>query len=95
MPEGGGPSARGSIDRQGRFVLGTFTSDDGAVAGEHRVVIVQHLPALDRESLPDEHAAHGDTGLAPVLVSQWETTPLRAEVQPQPDNQVDLSIDVP
>ena len=34
-------TAAGSIREDGSFVLGTYTSNDGACAGEHRVIIAQ------------------------------------------------------
>src|SRR5687768_18574216 len=34
-------SAKGPIDAEGQFVLGTYSMTDGAVAGKHKVAIVQ------------------------------------------------------
>ncbi len=34
-------NARGKINRDGTFTVGTYEKDDGAVAGDHRVVIIQ------------------------------------------------------
>jgi hypothetical protein len=95
VPEAGGPSARAAIDVEGRFVLGTYAAADGAVAGVHRAVIVQHLPAASRPPRTPEHDAHADAadGLVPLPYSQWETTPLRAEVAPRDDNQVALVLE--
>lgn len=36
-----GTTASGKIQEDGSFVLGTYTPTDGAVAGEHRVIVVQ------------------------------------------------------
>jgi hypothetical protein len=51
-----GQIARGRIDAQGAFSLGTFADDDGAVAGRHRVVVVQTLR-------PDHARQPGAAGL--------------------------------
>ncbi len=34
-------TATGTIGDDGSFVLGTYGSDDGACAGEHRVIVMQ------------------------------------------------------
>ncbi len=36
-----GTTASGKIQEDGSFVLGTYTANDGAAAGEHRAIIVQ------------------------------------------------------
>src|SRR5687768_12763016 len=41
-----GRIAKGKINQQGRFTVGTFTNDDGAVAGEHQVLVIQHFDPL-------------------------------------------------
>ena len=40
VPEGGGPSATGQTGSDGTFALTTYKSDDGAVLGKHKVMIV-------------------------------------------------------
>ncbi len=35
-------NARGKITRDGTFSVGTYSADDGAVAGTHKIVIVQN-----------------------------------------------------
>jgi hypothetical protein len=42
-----GRIARGQLDVLGRFELGTFATSDGAIAGTHQVIVVQHI-------LPDQ-----------------------------------------
>jgi hypothetical protein len=37
-------TARGEIQSDGTFALGTFTPGDGAIEGEHRAVVVPALP---------------------------------------------------
>jgi hypothetical protein len=44
IPKSGGPSARGRIGEQGRFTLQT-DGREGAVAGEHSIVVLQMVIA--------------------------------------------------
>ena len=53
-----GVNAQGQIARDGSFTLGTYTADDGAVAGEHQAIVVQFL-ATDSIDAEIEHD-HGD-----------------------------------
>lgn len=43
-------SARGTIDDEGTFLLGTFREDDGALEGEHRVAVIPRLPSTMEEA---------------------------------------------
>ena len=36
-------NARGRIERDGTFTVGTFAENDGAVAGTHQIVIIQQV----------------------------------------------------
>jgi hypothetical protein len=38
-------NARGRITREGTFTVGTYSADDGAVEGTHKIVIVQNTTA--------------------------------------------------
>ena len=51
--------ARGSIGRDGNFVLTTYKANDGAIAGKHEVLIVQKF-AADIDSM-QEHAKHASS----------------------------------
>ena len=53
-------SARATIREDGSFVIGTETSDDGAVAGEHQVMIMQMIMPGELGMTPQEHGAHID-----------------------------------
>jgi hypothetical protein len=44
IPEGGGRAASGRTDESGRFTLGTFSIDDGALIGKHRVSVSARGP---------------------------------------------------
>ena len=50
-------NARGKIDRDGNFVLGTYEAADGAVAGKHQVIVIQFLA---NDASPDFEHDHGD-----------------------------------
>jgi hypothetical protein len=51
-PESGARMATGRTDTTGRFILGTFSIDDGAVIGRQRVSVIARGP--DRPLRPDE-----------------------------------------
>lgn len=90
-PEGGGPIARGKLDQVGRFTLRTFATDDGAVAGKHQIVVVQHLPPQSGPKAPDEHADHQSALVAPEFAS-YATSGLSAEVKRSELNEVLLIV---
>lgn len=43
--------ARGPIQQDGTFTMGTFQPGDGAAAGEQRVSVVPPLPKVDRDEV--------------------------------------------
>jgi hypothetical protein len=93
IPEAEGPSARGKIDATGRFVLGTFEASDGAVAGRHQVIVVQHITS--DIAPPADHAHKSDaeepSAMVDLRYSQLETSPLSATVEEGP-NEVRLRV---
>jgi hypothetical protein len=93
-PGAGAPSARGVVDGEGRFCLGTFTSDDGAVEGPHGVAVMQ--PQLATGGLRpapggDVHGAASQR-FAPRRYASPATSGLSAEVK-SGENLVELIID--
>ncbi len=80
-------NARGTIDREGNFVLSTFKEGDGAVAGKHQCVITQMV--VDYYGVQVEHD-HGD--LVAEKYSRYSTTDLEVVVETQA-NQVKLVVD--
>jgi hypothetical protein len=91
-PNAGGPIARGKLDQFGRFKLRTFIADDGAVAGEHQIVVVQHLPpASDGGAASSEHAEHESMLVAQEFAS-YATSGLTAVVKPEGANDVSLVV---
>jgi hypothetical protein len=51
-------SARGQIQADGTFRLGTFRDDDGAIAGRHRALVAPPLPARLDERNPAPPPIH-------------------------------------
>jgi len=47
--------ARGTIDREGRFTLSTFQPGDGALAGNHEVIVQQLIITEDRSFADHNH----------------------------------------
>jgi hypothetical protein len=91
---GSAPVARGKIGRDGRFVLGTFTSENGAVAGRHKIIVVQHATienAVNSSESSHEHTAH-ETALVHPDYASYEASGLAAEVKPDADNLVSLTV---
>ena len=76
--------AEGVVGERGRFALSTFRPGDGAVAGQHQVVIV-HLPTAD-----------GPMRVARSIPARYgnpETSGLTVEIEPRPLNEVTLVIE--
>jgi hypothetical protein len=76
-------SAKGSIDSEGGFVLGTYKVDDGAVAGKHKVAVTQ----------PADTSA-GDFRTLAVVDRKYEsmdTTDLEVTIEPKP-NEITLKV---
>ena len=82
-----GTTATGTIDQNGRFVLGTYTADDGAVAGEHDAIVVQMVIA---DGSFEHTIDHGDP--APARYATYEKSPLTVSVAPDSNNTVTITI---
>lgn len=79
-------NARGKIQRDGSFTVGTRSKSDGAILGEHKVVIVQTV--TNHFNLDVVHD-HGHT--VDPLYSSYQTTDLTVEVKPE-KNQLNLVV---
>jgi len=83
------PAARGTIQEDGAFVLGTYEADDGAVAGKHRVSIT---PAAPQGHDPDR-------GSAPELIDRkymlLDQSGLEFEVEAEGENLVEFTLNGP
>ena len=74
-------NARGTINRDGTFEVGTFTENDGAVAGKHKVIIVQVTGNYLTEKLSDDiQHEHGD--LISSAYFDYRTSGLECEIEP-------------
>ena len=82
-------SARGQIQPDGTFQLGTFEPGDGAVAGEHRVVVV--VPVSEAAAL---NPAAYPRRIAPRF-SDFEQSGLRFTVQADGQNQFEIEVEAP
>jgi hypothetical protein len=74
-------SATGSIREDGSFVLGTYTSNDGACAGEHRVIVTQLI-------INDGTVQHTKDHGQPVdpMYASYNSSPLTASVTEKTEN---------
>jgi hypothetical protein len=81
-----GLAARGVIDTDGTFRLGTFEQSDGAVAGKHRVAITPATPA----------GYHPDQGRLPPTIDRrfmhMDTSGLEFEVTPAGVNHFEITV---
>lgn len=85
--EGGGISAVGQTDAAGRFRLGTFAADDGAVAGNHGVrVETIEVVSVDAEGRLTERS------VMPATYEDAKTSGLVAEVTKKGPNQFTFDI---
>jgi hypothetical protein len=87
--------ATGRTDDQGRYVLGTYTVDDGAMLGQHRVSVIARGP--DRPPKPGEFGSGmpgeqmpGDS-LIPVKFFSPDSSGLTKEVV-NGANKIDLPL---
>ncbi len=79
----GGQPARGQIQSDGTFELGTFAAGDGAIVGEHKVRITSYSGQAPGKS--DEASAGGGTLgqlLIPKRYTMFGTSKLTATVKP-------------
>ncbi|MCP4192182.1 MAG: carboxypeptidase regulatory-like domain-containing protein [Planctomycetaceae bacterium] len=86
-------TARGTIDRNGRYELSTFQANDGAIAGEHQVVVIQMLmpnPVVKR-SPADASREHQHGRHVGKAYSGYATSSLTCTVE-QGDNVHDFTV---
>jgi hypothetical protein len=80
-------SARGRIQSDGTFRLGTVRDDDGAVAGRHRVLVVPPLPPKLDERNPPPPPIH-------ARFRSFDTSNLAFVVKPGP-NEFEIRVEKP
>jgi hypothetical protein len=89
--EQAGKTPGGIINADGTYVLGTYTQDDGSMAGDFRVVIFQETvqePKPTPDGAPPAAAAPATVAPAdkiPAVYSSDRDTPLTAKVEPKPN----------
>jgi hypothetical protein len=81
-------SAVGTIRNNGSFLLGTFTTDDGAVAGRHRAIVTQ---MVINDTMTKHVLDHG----APVdpIYGSYNTSPLEVIISGDGPNEITLTVD--
>lgn len=82
-----GTTATGTIQSDGSFVLGTYTEDDGAAAGEHTAIVVQLVIA---DGAFKHTVDHGRP--VPPKFADYESSPLKVTVEPKPQNEITVTI---
>lgn len=80
-------TATGTIREDGSFVLGTYTSNDGVCAGEHRVIVTQLI-------INDGTVQHTKDHGKPVdpLYASYNSSPLTATIKEQANNPLNLIV---
>ena len=96
LPVEGGPSARGKLNTNGQFTLGTFENDDGVTEGDHIVIITQPTPPVDPKKARTLGQAHQEHANSKYLVSRKyasrETTDLQATISSTEKNFLELTV---
>ncbi|MDB5335035.1 MAG: hypothetical protein JWN70_654 [Planctomycetaceae bacterium] len=84
-PEGGGPRAIAEIQPDGSFILETELKGDGAVAGEHLMILNSKPPGSMEALATVVHGKYLDFGKSP-----WKFT-----FEPHTENHFDLEVEKP
>lgn len=92
VPAGGGPTAEGQIREDGTFELTTYEEGDGAVPGQHGVMI--HAEREMKAVLPEDEDPDNppDPQLIPAKYSSVETSGLTATVTAEGENTVKFEL---
>ena len=87
-----GVAARGTIDEDGTFRLGTYGAADGAVAGPHRASI--HAARPDGYN-PDDPVQRQAPAIIDPRFKRPDTSGLKFEVTPDGENHFDIEVQAP
>ena len=80
-------SASGRIEEDGTFVLGTYDLDDGAVAGDHAVIVVQFIL---NDGTVDHTRDHGRK--VPPIFASYESSGLTTTVAEGQPNELTITL---
>ena len=98
IPVSGGPSARGKIENDGTFVVGTYSTADGAAAGDFVAIITQYVRPLSPEQarkLGPEHAEHaGANRVVSLKYSSRQDSDLACTVSDTGKNHLVFKVDM-
>jgi len=81
-------TARGKIEKDGSFTLSTFELGDGALPGDHQVIVQQMVIS---EGLNAAHHQHGRR--VPAKYSDYGRSELNAQVKEQKSNPIVIKLD--
>lgn len=87
--DGVSPLAKGEIQADGKFTLGTYSPDDGAVPGKYTVTVTSMLPGHGVEGQDADYRP--PKPLIPIKFMRLLETPLQATVE-EKENVIKLSI---
>ena len=79
--------ATGSINKDGSFRLTTYRENDGAIAGQHRVVVIQMIPV---EDIPNYRPS--TMGVVHRKHASYNTSELTMSVEPDGSNKIRLVV---
>lgn len=88
VPKKSGPAATGEIQKDGSYVLKTYKTGDGAVLGEHTVMIIS---LEDQTGKLPEHRSQTPPTLIPPKYSNNQTSGLSATVK-EGDNTINFPL---
>jgi hypothetical protein len=91
VPTGGGPAAQGEIDRNGKYVMGTYANADGVIPGQYKVMITA-LTSPGGSGLAED-SVNGNAGpvsVIPELYGDLEKSGLTASVESGKSNTIDF-----
>jgi hypothetical protein len=90
VPVAGGPSAQANLDSNGNYVLGTYSKIDGAVPGEHEVMIIALTGGDGPQEATDLNAVQ--KSLIPSRYGDLKKSGLRPTVKPKTDNEINFEL---
>lgn len=81
-------NATGTIQKDGSFVLGTYTPDDGAVEGAHRVIVTQLIISDGMTTHIHDHGWPVDP-----FYGSYDSSPLNVTVSSETPNEFTLTVE--